>query len=254
MRTINFKRVYVWELPVRIFHWINVLCITVLAATGFIIADPPAILSGAEASESYWFGTVRFIHFGTAYIFFFNMLLRIYWAFAGNRFASWKAFLPFSRKMRKNILHVLKVDILLQHDKTEDVRNISVGHNSIAAISYVGLFLVAVVQVITGFGLYADNSGWWLPGLFSWVVPLFGGDFMVRTIHHVATWFFIFFTLIHVYLVFYHDWLEGRGEVSSMFSGYKFVSEERLAKEDIEHLVEEVPGTEKNPVQTSPSS
>ncbi len=254
MRSKNYKRVYVWELPVRIFHWINVLCITVLATTGFIIADPPAILSGAEASESYWFGTVRFIHFATAYIFFFNMLLRIYWAFVGNRFANWKAFLPFSRKMRKNILHVLKIDILLMHDKTNDVRNISVGHNSVAALSYVALFIVAVVQVITGFGLYADNSGWWLPDLFSWVVPLFGGDFMVRTIHHVATWFFILFTLIHVYLVFYHDWLEGRGEVSSMFGGYKFVQEDRLTTEDIEDLNEDSEEMESTPAETSPSS
>ena len=254
MRSKNYKRVYVWELPVRIFHWINVLCITVLAITGFIIADPPAIRSGAEASESYWFGTVRFIHFGTAYIFFFNMLLRIYWAFVGNRFANWKSFLPFSRKMRKNILHVFKVDILLMHDKTEDVRNISVGHNSVAALSYVALFIVAVVQVITGFGLYSDNSGWWLPDLFSWVVPLFGGDFMVRTIHHIATWVFIFFTLVHVYLVFYHDWLEGRGEVSSMFGGYKFVQEDRLTKEDIEDLIAEAEGPEGAPAETRPSS
>lgn len=254
MPSKNYKRVYVWELPVRIFHWINVLCITVLAATGFIIADPPAIMSGAEASESYWFGTVRFIHFTAAYIFFFNMIMRIYWAFVGNRFSNWRSFLPFSEKMRKNILHVLKVDILLQHDKTEDVRNISVGHNSIAAISYVALFVIALVQVFTGFGLYADTSGWWLPELFAWVVPLFGGDFMVRTIHHVATWFFILFTLIHVYLVFYHDWLEGRGEVSSMFGGYKFVCEERLAHEDIEELKEDTPPVDKTPVETSPSS
>ena len=152
------------------------------------------------------------------------------------------------------MLHVLKVDILLQHDKTNDIRNISVGHNSIAALSYVALFVIAVVQVFTGFGLYADNSGWWLPDLFAWVVPLFGGDFMVRTIHHVATWLFILFTLIHVYLVFYHDWLEGRGEVSSMFGGYKFVSEERLAHEDIEELQEDTPPVDKTPVETSPSS
>lgn len=254
MQSKNYKRVYVWELPVRIFHWINVLCITVLAITGFIIADPPAILSGAEASESYWFGTVRFIHFGTAYIFFFNMLFRIYWAFVGNRFANWKSFLPFSQKMRRNILHVLKVDILLQHDKTNDVRNISVGHNAVAAISYVGLFVVAVVQVITGFGLYASMSGWWLADLFNWVVPLFGGDFMVRTIHHIATWVFIFFTLVHVYLVFYHDWLEGRGEVSSMFGGYKFVQEDRLTKEEIEELIadsEDLAETPAEPSQTS---
>ncbi len=68
-KTNEFKRVLVWELPVRIFHWLNVICITVLAVTGFIIADPPAIMSSAEAVDSYWFGTVRMIHFTTAYIF-----------------------------------------------------------------------------------------------------------------------------------------------------------------------------------------
>ncbi|WP_224484447.1 Ni/Fe-hydrogenase, b-type cytochrome subunit [Robertkochia aurantiaca] len=230
MESRNFKRVYVWELPVRIFHWINALCILVLAITGFIIADPVAILSNAEASESYWFGTVRFIHFATAYVFFFNMLLRIYWAFAGNKYASWKAFLPFSKKRWNNILHVLRIDILLQNEKVHDIRNISVGHNMVASLSYIALFVLALVQVFTGFALYADNSDWFLPDLFAWVVPLLGGDFAVRKVHHIATWFFIFFTIVHVYLVFYHDWLEGRGEVSSMFGGYKFIREDRLKK------------------------
>ena len=230
MKTRTYKRVYVWELPVRIFHWVNVLCITTLAITGFIIADPPAIMSNAEASESYWFGTVRFIHFASAYIFFFNMILRVYWAFVGNRFASWKAYFPRDKKMWGNLWHVLRVDILLQNEKNPDVHNISVGHNTLAALSYAGLFLIALVQVFTGFALYSSMSGWWLPDLFAWVVPFMGGDFIVRTIHHAATWLFILFTLIHVYLVFYHDWLEGRGEVSSMFGGYKFVSKERMSK------------------------
>lgn len=230
MRTRNYKRVYVWELPVRIFHWVNVLCITTLAITGFIIADPPAIMSNAEASESYWFGTVRFIHFGTAYIFFFNMILRVYWSFVGNRFASWKAYFPRDKKMWRNLWHVLRVDILLQNEKNPDIQNISVGHNTMAALSYLALFVIALVQVFTGFGLYSSMSGWWLADLFAWVVPFMGGDFIVRTIHHAATWLFILFTLIHVYLVFYHDWLEGRGEVSSMFGGYKFVSKERMSK------------------------
>jgi Ni/Fe-hydrogenase 1 B-type cytochrome subunit len=233
MKTINFKRVYVWELPVRIFHWVNVLCIFVLIITGFIIADPPALLSNAEATNLHTFGIVRFAHFAAAYIFFFNMLMRIYWSFVGNRFASWKSFLPFDRKGRSNIVHVLKTDVLLRNEKIHDIRNISVGHNSIAGISYVALFILALIQVFTGFGLYADTASWWLPKLFAWVSPFFGGDFIVRQIHHIAMWGFIFFTLIHVYLVFYHDWLEGRGEVSSMFGGYKFCAEERVKEKDL---------------------
>jgi Ni/Fe-hydrogenase 1 B-type cytochrome subunit len=236
MKTRSFKRVYVWELPVRIFHWINVLAVIVLATTGLIISNPPAILLNMDASESYWFGTIRVIHFAAAYIFFFNMIFRIYWSFVGNKYANWRAFWPFTKKMWHNILHVLKVDILLQKEKNPDIRDESIGHNGVAAISYIALFVIALVQVFTGFALYSDMSAWWLPKLFKWVVPFLGGDFMVRTIHHVSTWVFILFTLIHVYLVFYHDWLEGKGEVSSMFGGYKFVNKERLKHEKGETL------------------
>ena len=43
--------VYVWELPVRFYHWINALTIAALATTGYIIGDPPAIQSASEASR-----------------------------------------------------------------------------------------------------------------------------------------------------------------------------------------------------------
>ncbi len=230
METKNFKRVMVWEIPVRIFHWVNVLAIIVLTFTGFIIANPPALQSSAEATNLHSFGIVRFIHFGAAYIFFFNMILRLYWSFVGNKYANWRAFWPFNKKTWNNFWHVLKIDILLLNEEVPDVKNISIGHNSVATLSYLAMLFIAILQVLTGFALYADTSGWWLPKLFSWVIPLFGGDFMVRSIHHISMWLFILFTLVHVYLVFYHDWLEGRGEVSSMFGGYKFVREDRVKK------------------------
>lgn len=44
-RKKRLREVYVWELPVRIYHWVNALCIVILCVTGFIIADPPAIMS-----------------------------------------------------------------------------------------------------------------------------------------------------------------------------------------------------------------
>ena len=58
-RKKRLREVYVWELPVRIYHWVNALCIVILCVTGFIIADPPAIMSASEAYFSYWFGVVR---------------------------------------------------------------------------------------------------------------------------------------------------------------------------------------------------
>ncbi len=232
MKTRNFKRVLVWELPVRIFHWLNVVALLVLTITGFIIADPPALMSSQEATNMHYFGIVRFIHFVAAYLFVFIMVMRIYWVFAGNRFASWRAFWPFRKTFWRNFWHVLKIDILLQNEKIEDVTKISIGHNSVAKLSYLAMFVIALVMIFTGFGLYADMSSWWFPKMFEWVVPAMGGDYLARTVHHVSMWLFIFFGMVHVYLVLYHDWLEGRGEVSSMIGGYKFVREDRLKEED----------------------
>jgi Ni/Fe-hydrogenase 1 B-type cytochrome subunit len=66
----------------------------------------------------------------------------------------------------------------------------------------------------------------WLPRLFTWVTPILGSDFAVRQWHHAAMWFFVLFALVHVYLVGYHDYVEGRGTVSSMWGGWKFRREE----------------------------
>ena len=232
MKTKNFKRVMVWELPVRIFHWLNVLAIIVLVLTGFLIANPPAILSSMEATNLHSFGIIRVIHFIAAYVFFFVMILRLYWAFVGNQFSHWRAFWPFNKKTWNNFWHVLKIDIFLMNEKEEDVSKLSIGHNSVAKLSYLAMFFLALIMVFTGFGLYADMSGWWLPKLFGWVPALLGGDILTRQIHHITMWTFIFFSMIHVYLVLYHDWLEGRGEVSSMFGGYKFVRKDRLKESD----------------------
>jgi len=234
----NFKRAYVWQLPVRIFHWFNALAITVLCITGFIISDPPALLSSADATEIYRFGIVRFIHFIAAYLFVIMIIMRFYWAFVGNRYARWSAYWPFTRRALRNIFHVLKIDILLLNEKNRDLRDVSVGHNTVAAMAYIAFFMLFLIMIFTGFGLYSSMTTAWFPNLFTWVVPLLGGDFAARLVHHSVMWPIILITIIHVYLVLYHEWLEGRGEVSSMFSGYKFVVTDRFPKEKIE-IIEE---------------
>jgi len=235
--TFNYKRVYVWEKPVRFFHWITAFSTTILIITGFVIANPPAINANVEATNSFWFGYIRAIHFITAYILIANVIFRIYWAFAGNQFANWRNFIPYSKKGIKNIFHVLKVDIFLRKDKEKKLYNISIGHNYLAAFSYFIMTLFFVLQIMTGLSLIADTSSWWLPDMFKWVSNMFGGDIPTRYLHHLSTWLFMVFIIIHIYLVLFHDYVEARGEASAMISGFKFIRAERI-KEDESEIIE----------------
>ncbi len=215
---VEYRRVYVWELPVRAYHWINAIALTLLCVTGYLIGHPLRISYSQEAYQQYWFGWTRFIHFAAAYVYVFNFGMRIYWGFVGNKYAVWKTFLPLTRKQQEEIVDVIKTDVLQVKMHGE----ISTGHNSLAAFIYFLTFLVFCFQTITGFALYSGMSDAWLPHLFRWVVPLMGGEFAVRFWHHLFLWFFVMFVIVHIYLSFYHDYIEGRGTVSSIIGGWKF--------------------------------
>ncbi|HVW22125.1 MAG TPA: Ni/Fe-hydrogenase, b-type cytochrome subunit [Opitutaceae bacterium] len=214
----TYVRVYVWELPVRIFHWLNALCIAVLCVTGYLIAHPPALVTSREAGDLYTFGVIRFIHFAAAYVFVGVLLLRLYWAFAGNRFARWNNFLPLTRRQLQETLDVAKIEVLQVSDRPLE----PLGHNAVAYFSYTAMFLLALFQIVSGFALYAGASGSWFPRLFAWVTPLFGSEYRLRTFHSAAMWLFVAFILMHVYLSCYEDYVDGRGAISSMIGGWKF--------------------------------
>lgn len=225
-RSVPLREVHVWEMPVRIYHWVNAISIVVLCVTGYIIGDPPAFTRNTEAYQNYWFGSIRFVHFLSGFIFFFNFVFRTYWGFVGNEFSRWYHFIPYSRKHWKEIADVIKVDILQITNK----KITSIGHNNLAAFIYFITFLIFLLQSLTGFGMYAAMSDSFFPQLFAWIVPLMGGDMHVRQLHHILMWGFIVFAMVHVYLVFYHDYIERNGVTSSMIGGWKFIEEDVAGK------------------------
>ena len=214
----EYHRVYVWEFPVRLYHWVNAVVLVILCITGYLIGAPIRAFYSAEAYQQYWFGAVRFIHFFCAYIYFFNFLARLYWGFVGNKYASWRAFFPLKKSQRNEIVDIVKSDVL----QVKLHGPISTGHNSLAGTIYFFTFLAFVAQSVTGFALYSSMSNSWLPRLFTWIVPLMGGEMGVRHLHHIFLWFFVTFMVVHIYLAFYHDYIEGRGTVSSIIGGWKF--------------------------------
>jgi Ni/Fe-hydrogenase 1 B-type cytochrome subunit len=222
-QSVEYRRVYVWELPVRLYHGINAVCLVGLCVTGYMIGLPLKVFQAPEAYQQYWFGWVRFIHFACAFVWVFNFAARIYWGFVGNKYASWASFFPLKKSQRQEIVDVIKADVL----ETKLHGPISTGHNSLAGLIYFFTFLAFLFQTITGFALYSNMSNSWLPRMFTWIVPLMGGEFQVRFWHHLFLWFFVTFVIVHVYLAFYRDYIEGRGTISSIVGGWKFEREKR---------------------------
>src|SRR5512135_3542427 len=77
---------YVWQAPVRIWHWVMALAMLVLWGTGYFIGAPLPSVPG-EASDNFLMGYIRFAHFAAGYVFAIVFVMRVYWAFVGNRYS-----------------------------------------------------------------------------------------------------------------------------------------------------------------------
>jgi len=222
-RPADYKRIYVWQFPVRLFHWVAAIGVFLLCATGFLIGHPLHAFYAQQAYQQYWFGWVRFIHFVSAFAVVAVSFVRLYWAFVGNRYSTWRNFVPLTRSQWHSIWELVNVEVL----QIKRTGRYHVGHNMLAATSYLFLFLAFVFQTVTGFALYSSMSGLRVTHIFDWIVPLFGGDANVRFWHHALLWMFVLFIIVHVYLVFYDDYVEAGGEMSAMVSGWKFKRDDR---------------------------
>jgi len=220
MMSPRLQRVYVWEFPVRLFHWVNVLCLFTLAGTGLLIGSPLALVNGAEAWAGYWFGWLRFIHFTAAYLLLANLLFRLYWAWAGNSYARWNEYLPVTGQAWRDLVKTLRVYFWI--DRWTQSAN--AGHNRLQGLTYLILALLTLFMVFTGFGMYSAMSAAWIPKLFAWVVPLMGGDLVVRRWHHMALWVFVVFLVIHIYMSSLEDRQDRQGTVSSIITGWKVIT------------------------------
>ena len=213
------ETVYVYEAPVRVWHWVMALCMVVLAATGYLIGRPlPAI--GGEAYSSYFFAMIRMLHFIAAWIFTIVFVMRIYWAIVGNHHAR-AIFLPpfFNRAWWRGMVQQMRYYLFMREES-----DLWIGHNPLAQASMffmytLGTFLI----IITGFALFAEQWGWGtLPmRLFGWVFVLAGDASTVRTVHHLAMWYLLLFALVHMYMVVREDIMGGETEIGTMFSGIR---------------------------------
>ena len=208
--------VYVWELPVRIAHWTIVLTLIVLSVTGYYIYDPFLAGSGTVGHPGFTMGDMRFIHEISGFAFIAAVLARIYWAFVGNRYAHWRALLPITKTQRRDLRQTLRFYLFLRRSPPHGN-----GHNPLAGLSYVGLYIGFMITILTGLGLFA-----WVIRTPPWTT-LFGWTWSVisvpalRLTHFLLMFVFWAFAIHHIYAAGLYDVEEHNGELSSIITGYK---------------------------------
>lgn len=214
------KAVYVYQAPVRIWHWVNAFAILTLCGTGYLIGSPPPSVSG-EASSSFLFGYIRFIHFTAGYVMIIGFIFRAYWSIIGNEHAR-QIFLPpiFSATFWKEVVHeMLWYLMIVKEPKKYE------GHNPLAVlVMHFGFVWFSIFMIVSGLALYGEGEGmgsWQYDWFSSWLIPLVGQSQDLHTLHHLGMWAILLFVIVHIYAAVREDIMSRQSIISSMFSGWR---------------------------------
>lgn len=216
--------VYVWQYPLRLAHWGLVICIGVLALTGYYIHNPFVVV---QAQYPFLMGYIRFIHesFGMAFIALF--LLRMYLFVAGDRWVRFRAMAPLRAAQWKEMLEVMKFYAFIRPKPVSKV-----GHNPMAALSYLGIYALVLVEILTGLVMFnwLRHSPVLTP-LVGWIPGIVNIQ-NIRLIHFCLLFVFIAFGILHVHLCLIVSSAEKRGLLDSIFTGYKIIPVDELEEDD----------------------
>ena len=187
------KIIRVWDLPIRLFHWLLVLC---------IVGSVVSVNIGGNAME--WHA-----YFG--YSILVLLLFRIVWGFIGSTHARFASFFP----SKENLLNYLS-------GKSPRV----LGHNPLGAISVFALLFVLSVQVFTG--LFVDDEIAFQGPLSKYVSNSMVSIF--SQIHEGNQFLIYTFIAIHIAAIVYYRKIKGEDLIGPMFSGDKEIDPSEEAK------------------------
>lgn len=174
-----------------ITHYINLICMILLAFSGFYIHYP--FFDG-------FMGVARGMHFVAMFVILINLIFRILAAFfvktavdLGSREADkdYKNWLP-QAKNRHQLFQTVKYYLFFRKEGV-----ISAKYGSLQKIAYLATIPLTFIQAYTGFAIWGPSMDL---GLFAGGLDFVGGPMNMRIIHYFGMWVFIVFTMIHAYL------------------------------------------------------
>lgn len=240
--------VKVWDRSIRVFHWINVMCLLALMTIGSAIlyADFLGISSAGKI-------TLKIMHAYVGYVFTFNLIWRLVWGFISSRYARWGSVVPFGRGYLGELKGWLRG---VRTGETTEYQ----GHNPAGRLMLLALYVLLVAQMCTGLVLagtdlyfppFGHEFAEWATGAGEDHSRLVGlepgakelldpeGYAAMRqfrepfiALHKLFFWLLLGAGILHVTAVVIDEIRNGNGLVSAMISGKKVLRKEAEDKSE----------------------
>lgn len=219
--------VYVYEFPVRLWHWTIVACIFTLFVTGHYIGKPPQTLTG-DPTKLFYFGYLIMAHYIAAMILCVAMLCRIIWAFFGNPVSRQIFILKIWQKSWwQGMLDDIKWYLFI--NKSPAIR---MGHNPLAQAGMFVCVVAIIFMCLTGLGIYQAKGYYAIPHLFKFMedfVYWHGGNGLDLVVwHRMGMVILVAFVMIHIYMVIREEIMGKTTMISTMVNGYRLVKASML--------------------------
>ena len=187
------KIIRIWDLPIRLFHWLLVIC---------IIGSITSVNIGGNAMT--WHA-----YFG--YTILILLIFRMMWGLLGSTHARFANFIP----SKATLLSYLS-------GKSKAV----LGHNPLGALSVLGLLTVLLIQSISG--LFADDEIAFQGPFSKYVSETAIGIF--SEIHEANANLIYGLIALHLAAIFYYQKIKGENLIKPMLIGDKEIDPSEEAK------------------------
>ncbi len=188
------KKIRVWDLPTRLFHWL--FAIVIIGALITINLDETEL------------------HAKFGYAAFVLVTFRIIWGFVGPQHARFSSFVPSIERVKAFIKHPV-------YDQ--------LGHNPLGALSVIAILFIILLQATTG--LFTDDEIIF-QGPLSHLVSSSVVSFLTE-VHEFNSNLIYALVGLHFAAIFYYQKVKKENLIKPMLTGDKEVSEETNTPTDL---------------------
>ncbi len=186
------KRILLWDLPTRLFHWLLVVSVLVAIASGLL---------GGNLIE--WHGQIGLFIVGL-------IAFRLVWGVLGSTYARFANFLPTPARLQAYLKGEWRGE----------------GHNPLAALSVFGLLGVLTAQMLTG--LVANDDIAFRGPLFELVGNALSNR--LTGLHHLLADLLIGLLVLHIAAIAFYGHVKKQKLVKPMITGWKADAEGESAR------------------------